>query len=124
MTDASTALLFPNARPSEKDIEECRAMMAKLDQHIIKYMAFGGPPPLEVSIREMSKTAAQLLCFAMKRYKWVVNVNLMAQESRLKGGQPEPHHWLLQLQPMPEVYDAMLPDALMAAAEVSPLSTQ
>lgn len=122
MIAAATALQFLSAQPSQADVNECRAMMVKLDQHVRKYMAFGGPSPLEVPFRELSKTAAQLLCYAMKRHKWVVNANLMAQEARVRGGQPEPHHWLLQLQPMPEVYDAALPETLTVASEDSPLS--
>lgn len=98
-------------------------MMRKLDQHVRKYMAFGGPPPLEIPFHEMSKTAGQLLCFATKRFKWIVNLNLMAEEARFKGGAPVPHHWLIQMQPMPEVYDEQLPETLLVSSEdASPLA--
>ena len=104
------ALQLPNARPSKSDIEDCRAVVAKLNQHINKHMTFGGPTPLEVSFSELSKTGAQLLCCAMKRIKWTVNANLIAEAPRFAGGQPVPHHWVLQLQPTPDVYDELLAD--------------
>ncbi len=120
MIAAAEALQLPTALPEGGDITDCRDMLTKLDAHIRKYMTFGGPPPLTVPFRELSKTAVQLLCFAMKRFKWVVNANLMARESKIRGGQPEPDHWILQLQPMPEVYEAMLPDTLLVSSANEP----
>lgn len=117
MIPADEALRLPNALISKADIEICREMLKKLHQHIRTHMTFVGPPPFEVSFRQMSKTAAQLLCYAMKRFKWNVNANLIAEAPRFQGGEPVPHHWVLQLQPMVDAYDEVLSETLTALSE-------
>ena len=121
MIDAAAALQLPGAQSSKDDIDDCRMMMAKIHAHIVKHMTFDGPVPLEVPFREMGRTAARLLCHAMKRHKWNVNANLIAEGARFAGGQPVPHHWVLQVQPVPEVYDEILVDMLPSLSEAPPL---
>jgi hypothetical protein len=117
MITSTEALQLPHAQLSNNDIVECRLVLEKLDQHIRKYMSFDGPTPLEIPFRAMSRTAAKLLCFAAKKLKWTVNATLIAEQPRFQGGQPEPHHWVLQLQPMIEVYDELL-----AGVSLEPIS--
>lgn len=110
MISAKAALQLPAAQISENDLVEVRLIVEKLDEHINKYMLFGGPVPLEIPYRAMSKTAGQVLCYIMKRQKWNVTLNLIAEQPRFQGGQPTPHHWVIQLAPMVEVYDELLAD--------------
>lgn len=117
MIHAEKALQLPNAQPSKGDIEDARNMLIKLREHIVKYMTLGGPTPLTVPFREMSMPASQLVCYAMKRFKWNVNATLMSQESQFAGGHPQPHHWIVQLQPAADVYDASLGETLTAISE-------
>jgi hypothetical protein len=110
MITAAEALQISSARPSEGDLTDVRAALLTIDEHIRATMLFGGPPPLDIPFHKLSKTAAQILVFVMKRHKWTVNANLMAQESRFRAGHSEPHHWFLQFQPTVDVYDELLAD--------------
>jgi hypothetical protein len=104
MIAAAAALQLPSAQPSKQDIEDCKAMVKRLDDHVRKHMAFGGPPPLTVPFREMSMAASQLLAYAMNPIKWNITINLMSEAPRFQGGQPVPHSWIIQMQPMVDVY--------------------
>ncbi len=110
MITATEALQMPAAKISEQDHTEARAMIEVLDGHVRKYMTFGGPTPLEVPYRAMSKTASQVVSVVMKRFKWNVMFNLMAEQARFQGAAPTPHHWVIQMVPMIDIYDALLAD--------------
>lgn len=110
MIAAKDALQLDSANPSKQDIADAQAMIEKLDQHVRKYMAFNGPTPYEVPFRQLSKTAAKIVAHVMKRFQWQVNANLVAEQPRFQGGEPIPHHWVLQLAPMVEIYDAFFAD--------------
>src|SRR6266704_2604315 len=100
MIPAKDALQLSQARISDNDRVDVQLVMEKIDLHIRKYMTFGGPTPLEIPYKAMSKTASQIICYVMKmRFKWTVNVNLMAEPPRFQGGQPVPSHWVLQFHP-------------------------
>lgn len=114
MIDSSTALQLPAAQPSKQDIADCRTMLAKLHEHTVKYMTINGPTPLEIPFGEMSLTASKLLAHALKPLGWNANFNLIAENPRFQGGQPVPHHWIIQLQPTPETYDAVLAETITA----------
>jgi hypothetical protein len=114
---AAEAMKLPSARPEKSDLEDCRMMLAKLHEHIRTHMTFGGPTPIEVPFRELSRIGAQILCYAMKHSRWTVNANLIAEAPRFNGGQPVPHHWVLQLQPMMDVYDDLLAEILPPLTE-------
>lgn len=110
MITAAEALQLPSAGISDTDITDVRAMVEIVDKHIRTHMTFGGPTPLEVSFRHLSKTAVQVLCYVMKHFKWTINANLIAEQPRFQGAQPTPHHWILQFAPTVEVYDELLAD--------------
>lgn len=110
MISATEALQLNHASISTQDREDVQAIVAKLDEHIRKHMTFGGPTPLEVPYKHLSRTASQIFCFVMKRLKWTVSLNLMAEQPRFQGGTPVPHHWVIQLVPMVEVYEELLAD--------------
>lgn len=110
MITAAEALQLKGAQIANSDIEDLRIVVDAVEQHIRGRMSFGGPTPLELPFRQMSKAAATILCYVMKRAQWRVNANLIAEQPRFAGGQPVPHHWVLEFQPMPEVYDAVLAD--------------
>lgn len=110
MISAKEALQLERSRVSDADLAEVREMIAKLDEHVKKYMDFGGPAPLEVPFKRMSKTAAKVLCYVMKRFQWTVSLNLIAEQPRFQGGQPIPHHWVISLAPASELYDEMYAD--------------
>jgi hypothetical protein len=110
MITAREALEFDKAKISAEDIRDLRNVVSKIDVHISAHMTFGGPMPLELPFNEMSRSAMQILCIAMKRSKWNVNATLVAEASRFQGGAPQPHHWLIQLQPTIEAYEEALSD--------------
>lgn len=116
MITAAVALQLPAARPSKEDISDCRGMLSKLHEHITKYMSINGPTPLEVPFREMSLAASKLLAHTIKPLGWAANFNLIAENPRFQGGQPVPHHWIVQLQPTPETYDAVFAETVTALA--------
>jgi len=107
MISAKAALQLEQAQFTSGDIVQFRAVMDTIDRHIRETMTFMGPAALEIPYRDMSKETCKLMCHAMKYYKWNVNANLIASQPRFAGGQPEPHHWFLQFQPAPEVYDEL-----------------
>jgi len=117
MINAAEALQLPSAQPSKSDINDCRAMVAKLRDHIVKHMTLNGPPTLTVPYSAMSLTASKLLAHAMKPLKWNVNLNLFSEQARFQGGAPVPHHWTVDLQPMPEIYDEVFAATLAAVLE-------
>lgn len=120
MMTAAAALQLPSVQPSKSDIEDCKSMIKKLDDHVRKHMAFGGPPPLTVKFREMSMTASQLIAYAMNPLKWNITINLMSEQPRFQGGQPVPHSWIISLQPMVEVYREQFAAEMEALVADSP----
>lgn len=121
MITAATALQLPAAQPSKADIDDCKKMIKKLDEHVRKHMAFGGPPPITIPFREMSMAASQLVAYAMNPLKWNITINLMSEQPRFQGGQPVPHSWIVALQPMVDVYRDVFGATLAALVEDAPL---
>ena len=116
MIDAAAALQLPSAQLSKQDLEDCRVMLTKLHEHTTKYMTINGPAPLTVPYGEMSLPASKMLAHALKPLGWNANFNLIAENPRFQGGQPVPHHWIIQILPTPETYDAILAETIRALA--------
>lgn len=103
MISAKDALYLETAKFF--DLVSFRYVMKIAEKHIQETMRFGGPDPLEIPFREMNLETCKMFCLAMRRFKWNVRADLLSSPPRVQGAQPEPHHWLIRIEPFPEVYD-------------------